>query len=141
MKLRRVYNKHIPLKGFVAFTLFPWVFIREDLRQKYTPTVNRHENIHAVQQIEVFVFGVMLAVFMLYSGCEWWSLLPLPLFFWLYILEWIIKLPFCNWNLDKTYHSISFEQEAYYHQGKIEYILLRDDYAWVKYIFKFYKKK
>ena len=30
MKLKVVYNKYIPLKGFVALTLWPWIFVRKE---------------------------------------------------------------------------------------------------------------
>lgn len=117
MKLKRVYCKHFPFSGYLALTLYPWVFIREGARQRYTPTVNRHETTHALQQIELL-----------------WLL-----FFILYGLEWLIKIPFCKFNTHDAYKSISFEQEAYTNQGKVDYNKKRRHYAWVKYVFKLYK--
>lgn len=118
MKLKRVYCKHFPFAGYKALTFCPWVFIRESAKQRYTPTTNRHEMIHALQQLELV-----------------WVL-----FFLLYGLEWFIKLFFCNFNAHKAYRSISFEQEAYYNQGNVNYNKERKHYAWVKYIFKLYNK-
>ena len=114
MKLIKVYNNIIPWRGFIALTLYPWVFIREELRSKYTPTVNRHETTHGLQQLETL-----------------WLL-----FFIIYGLEYIIKLPLCCFDFDRAYKSISFEQEAYANQGKVNYNNERKHYAWIKYIFK-----
>ena len=47
MTLKRVYNNIIPFKGYKAITFYPWVFIRESARQRYTDTVDRHETTHA----------------------------------------------------------------------------------------------
>ena len=114
MKLKRVYSSIIPFKRYLAMTVFPWVFIREELRSKYTPTVNRHETTHGLQQLET---------------------LWLP-FFIIYGLEYIIKLPLCCFGFDRAYKSISFEQEAFDNQGKVNYNNERKHYAWIKYIFK-----
>lgn len=118
MKLKRIYCNHFPLKDYISLAVCPWVFIREDKRSKYTPTVNRHEMTHALQQIEtLYLF-----------------------FFIIYGLEYAIKLPICKFNTDRTYRSISFEQEARFNQGKVKYNKERKHYAWVKYIFMLYNK-
>ena len=114
MKLKRVYCKHFPFSGYLALTWCPWVFIREGVRQRYTPTVNRHETTHAYQQLE----------------CLW------VLFFAWYLIEWFIKIPICFFVGKDAYRSISFEQEAYANQGKVDYNKSRKHYAWMKYIFK-----
>ncbi len=114
MKLKRVYSNIIPFSGYIAMTVFPWVFIRKDLSQKYTPTANRHELTHAYQQLE----------------CLW------VLFFVWYVIEWFIKIPICYFTCKNAYRSISFEQEAYDNQGKVDYNKSRRHYAWMKYIFK-----
>ena len=117
MKLKRVYCKHFPFSGYLALTWCPWVFIREGARQRYTPTVNRHETTHGLQQIEtLWIFFLLI-----------------------YGLEYIIKA-LCTLSWDKGYKSISFEQEAYANQGKVNYNKERKHYAWVKYIFKLYNK-
>jgi hypothetical protein len=53
----------------------------------------------------------------------------------IYCLEWVIKLPFCRFNADRAYRSISFEQEAYEHQEEIYYNDVRRHFAWTKYLF------
>ena len=117
MELKRVYCKHFPFAGYKAFTLCPWVFIREKAKQRYTPTCHRHETTHALQQIETL-----------------WVL-----FFIIYGLEYVIKLC-CCFNTDKAYRSVSFEQEAYATQGKVDYNDNRKHYAWIKYVFTLYNK-
>ena len=65
----------------------------------------------------------------------------------LYLLEWVIKIPF-SWFYKKkkygrtiskvAYRSISFEQEAFYNQYDYDYLNKRKRFAWVKYIFTMY---
>lgn len=40
-----------------------------------------------------------------------------------------------------AYRDISFEQEAYYHEEDMKYLKNRKHYAWIKYLFKTYKRK
>ena len=113
MKIKVAYNKYIPLKGFVALTLWPWIIVRESERKKFTPRVERHEGTHARQQIEcLFV-----------------------LFLIIYCLEWVIKIPLCKFDTNRAYMSISFEQEAYDHQDEIYYNDVRRYFAWLRYLF------
>lgn len=111
MKLKVVYNKYIPLKGFVALTLWPWIFVRKSA--KFTPMAKRHEETHARQQIECLFVGFLI----------------------IYCLEWIIKDVLCGFDSDRSYRSISFEQEAYEHQEEIYYNDVRRHYAWLRYLF------
>lgn len=113
MKLRVLYTKHIPLKGFVALTLWPWIFVREEKSAKFTPMMKRHEVTHAHQQLECLFVG----------------------FLFIYCLEWLVKMWICLFDLDRAYRSISFEQEAYEHQDEIYYNNVRRHYAWLKYLF------
>lgn len=117
MTLKKVYSKHFPFEGYIALTFYPWEFIRKDLKDKYTPTTDRHETIHGHQQVETL-----------------WLL-----FFILYSFEYIIKLFVCGFNHKKAYHSISFEQEAYANEKNENYLNKRHSYAWVKYVFSISK--
>lgn len=135
MDMEVVYRKHFPFKGFTALTIFQFVFVRKDRVEKFTAKVERHENTHALQQIELTIVGLILATISLILGYGWWSLLFLPLFFWIYGLEWLIKLPFCKFDTLRAYMSISTEQEAYEHQDEIGYNHVRKHYAFAKYIF------
>ena len=117
MKLKEVYNNIIPFKGYIALTLYPWVFIRNEYKKKYTSKVKRHEETHGFQQIEtMWIFFLII-----------------------YILEYIIK-SICLLSFKKGYRSISFEQEAYINQDNKDYNTQRKHYAWIKYIFSLYNK-
>lgn len=112
MKLKKVYSKHFPPSGYIALTFYPWLFIREKARDRFTPKAERHETTHAYQQIEtLWVFFLLI-----------------------YGLEYLLKLIF-TFSTDKAYESISFEQEAYEHEDEIGYNNVRKHYAWIKYVF------
>ena len=110
--MKVIINKIVPIKGFDAMTVYPFIFARKEL-DKY---VINHEYIHGEQQKELVII----------------------LFYVLYCLEYIIKLCI-TLNFDRAYYSISFEQEAYYKQNKLNYIRERTHYHWIKYIFKLWK--
>lgn len=114
MQLKQVYNNYIPFKGYIALTIYPWVFIRKDLKKKYIKKVERHETTHALQQLETLWVG----------------------FFILYILEYLIKFILCKFNHKKAYYSISFEQESFMHELQIKYNSNRPKYEWCKYLLK-----
>ena len=113
MKIEVIYSKHIPLKGFMALTLWPWIFVRNENSSKFTPKSKRHEITHALQQVECLFLPFLL----------------------LYCLEWLIKVPFCGFDCKLAYKSISFEQEAYEHMEEVYYNDVRRHYAWIKFIF------
>lgn len=111
--MKKIYCKHFPQKGFKAITVWPFVFVREDCKRVFVDKDERHETTHALQQIEC-----LFLLFLLVYG-----------------LEWIIKLPFCKFDREKAYYSVSFEQEAYEHQAEIGYNNVRKHYAWLRYVF------
>ena len=104
-----IYNNIIPLKGFKALTVWPFIFVRKGAR--YTEVDDHHENIHCEQQKE------MLVVF----------------FFLWYIIEWLIRLIQYR-NATTAYKNISFEREAYYHQAEAGYLEIRKPYSFIKFI-------
>lgn len=108
-----IYDKNIPLKGFKAMTIWPFIFVRSDMRGYFTKKDERHETTHALQQVECLLLPFLL----------------------LYCLEWILKLPFCKFSWKRSYMSISFEQEAYEHQDEFGYNNVRKHYSWFKYLF------
>lgn len=118
MKLKRVYSTIIPFKGYLAITIFPWIFIRKELKSKYTEEVHRHETTHGYQQLE---------------------LLWLLFFVW-YVVEWFLKIPFCGFSGKRAYKSISFEREAFDHENDADYNDNRKHYAWVKKVFRVKKR-
>lgn len=135
MELKKIYSEHFPLKGFTATTIFPFVFVRTDRVWNFTAKAERHETTHALQQIELAIVGLILATISLIFGYGWWSLLFLPLFFWLYALEFLVKLPFCKFDTLRAYMSISTEQEAYEHQDEFGYNNVRKHFAFSKFLF------
>ena len=130
--MKKVYSKYFPVKGYLAMTFWPWIIIRKDQKDKFDATAERHENTHGLQQVEVTLVGIVIAIVLLILGCEWYSLIPLGLFFEWYCLEYIIKAIFTS----KAYYSISFEQEAYDHEEEVYYNEVRKHFAWMRYIFK-----
>ena len=132
--VKTVVNKFLPFKGFVAMTVWPFIFIRKDKELKFVDKVKRHEYIHVYQQIECLLVGVVLVFLMLITGCEWWSLIPLGLFFELYAVEWIIKGLINFGNSRKAYRSISFEREAFENQENPDWLDDRPKFYWIKYV-------
>ena len=121
--LKIVYNKFIPFKDYYAITLFDRMVIRED-RKKEPLKKNyiNHESIHQAQSRD---FGI--------GFCGYF------IFYFLYLLEWILKLPWGLFGYD-SYKSISFEQEAYNREYDYTYLDKRKRFYWLKYIFKVVKK-
>lgn len=86
------------------------IFVREGAR--VTVNTIRHESIHLRQQKEMLVV----------------------LFFLWYGFEWLIRLIQYR-NTITAYKNISFEREAYSHQGEIDYLDKRKPYSFVKYVY------
>lgn len=126
-----VYNNIIPFKGYSALTIWPILFIRKD--EKATAKLLRHELTHAYQQREMFFVAAGFMAVSLVLGCGWWSLLWLPLFYWWYLMEWIVRL--CIYGNARTaYKNIAFEREAKKNENNINYNKERCSFAWVGYI-------
>lgn len=137
MKARLVFNKIIPFKGFKAITIWPLVFVRSDA-SKFTDKDKRHETTHLEQQLEVMVVAAIIAVSLsLADVISWWWCFVIPVSFYLiYVLEWIIRIPFCGFDSRLAYYNISTEQEAYLHEDDLSYNYERKRFAWVRYLFK-----
>ena len=123
--MKIIYNSIIPFKGFMCINLFGILFVRKKYEGKIFKYIINHESIHTEQMKEMgYIF-----------------------FYILYVIEWLIKIPF-SWfykqpkNHSKikkiAYKSISFEQEAYYNQYNYDYLTKRKRYNWIKRIFKMY---
>ena len=133
--MKIIPNSILPLKGFVAMTVWPFVFVRKEYANKLPRAVLRHEEIHGEQQRELLTLGFVVASILAVLGCGWWSLLSLPLFFWLYIMEWLVKCVVFR-NAKTAYKNISFEREAYANQSLPGYVDERAPMAWIDYIFE-----
>ncbi len=119
-------NRLLPPKPYSALTLGPLVLLRKGA--KLTPTLLRHENIHWRQCMELLLIGFYI-----------W-----------YVAEWLIRL--CqeltprrrkalqgtlagtNSPIQRAYLRISFEREAYAHQGHPNYLRHRRAWAFLRYL-------
>ncbi len=132
MKAKVIFNDTIPFSGFIAMTVWPFIFVRNQAASRYNVVANNHEHIHAEQQKEMLLVGVVLAaVGYIFVGL--WAILLLPVFFWWYILEWLFRI--CQYrNTKKAYRNISFEREAYANETNLTYNTARKRLAWTKYL-------
>jgi hypothetical protein len=80
-------------------------------KQRLSPSEWRHEHIHTLQQRELLFVG----------------------FFIWYILEWLVRLLQYR-NATQAYFNISFEREAYAHEGDKDYGQQRRHYASFAYL-------
>lgn len=135
MKTWLVFNDIIPFKGFLSMCLWPFIFVRNSVASHYNVVANNHEHIHAEQQVEMLAVGIALAVSAFLIGCGLWSLLALPLFLWLYCLEWVFRLVQYR-DTHTAYRNISFEREAYTNEKDLGYLTNRKRFAWVHYLRK-----
>lgn len=101
-------NKFLPFKGFLCLNLFGLVLVRKGWKHAVRDIDLNHERIHTAQMREL-------------------GYIP---FYILYLLEWLIRLPFKG----NAYRNISFEKEAYLHQSDPSYLKDRKHYAWRKYL-------
>ena len=107
--MKVVRNSILPLKGFKALTLWPFIFVRKGARMDAATL--RHEEIHGEQQKEMLVVGFYL-----------W-----------YAVEWIVRVLVCL-ECHMAYRMVSFEQEAYWNEGDERYFEKRRHYAWIRYL-------
>ena len=108
--MKVIYNKYLPLKGYVAINLFGLVFARKDFKPLSKVTEN-HERIHTAQMRELlFVF-----------------------FYLWYVIEWVIRL-FQYRDREEAYLNMSFEREAYRKQKDLSYLKYRKKYEFRKYL-------
>ena len=132
MKTKVIFNDTIPFKGFIAMCLWPFIFVRNNAASHYNTVANNHEHIHAEQQKEMLLVGVVLAAIG-YVFVGLWALLFVPLFFWWYGIEYLYRL--CQYrDTKKAYHSISTEREAYANEKDLTYLTNRRRFAWTKYL-------
>lgn len=135
MKLKKIYCRYIPAKGYIAIMILIWMVVRQEYRDSEPWFVENHENTHLKQEIELGAVGAVIGLVMLAYGMGWWSALPLFLFYWWYGVEFVVKLPFCRFNVSRTYMSVSLEREAYAYHFDKSYLERRRHFAWIKYIF------
>ena len=132
MKTKVIFNDTIPFSGFIAMTVWPFIFVRNKAASRYNVVANNHEHIHAEQQKEMLLVGIVLAAIG-YVFVGLWALLFVPLFFWWYGIEYLYRL--CQYrNTKKAYRNISTEREAYANEKDLTYLTNRRRFAWIKYL-------
>ncbi|PIE48882.1 MAG: hypothetical protein CSA39_05460 [Flavobacteriales bacterium] len=103
-------SKFLIPKNYTGMAVYPFIFLKNKSLTDNWALIN-HERIHLKQQLE------MLWVF----------------FFIWYVLEFCLNLIiYRNWK--KAYKNISFEKEAYTHEGNPNYLNDRKLWAFLKYL-------
>ncbi|MEN1783744.1 MAG: hypothetical protein AAGF77_01280 [Bacteroidota bacterium] len=105
-----VVFKHAFRKNYVGLSLWPLIIVKEAIHKKDQVLIN-HEKIHLRQQLELMV---------------------LPFYLW-YFIEWFWKSVWYG-NTYLAYQNISFEREAYAHEGNLDYFKMRKPYAFLGYL-------
>lgn len=126
--------KWFPFAGYKAITIWPFIIVRSSAYWNFSEYDENHEKIHGAQQLEMLLLGAMLAVGLLLRGCGWWSLLALPLFFWWYGIEFLIRYVCYKFNWNKAYRNVAFEKEAYANQMYLDYLSERRLMEWIEYM-------
>ncbi len=103
-------SKYIIPKNYTGLAVYPFIFLKNKSLSDNWVLIN-HERIHLKQQKE------LLWIF----------------FFLWYIIEFLFHLvKLRDWN--KAYHNISFEKEAYDHEGNPNYLKDRKAWSFTKYL-------
>ena len=125
--MKIIRNNIIPFPGFKAINLFGVLFVRSNA--KIDDATLNHEAIHSRQFTELMILFAIASVFV-----RWWLPLFAPLFFYVwYAVEWLIHLiRFRSTYI--AYRRISFEREAYTHQGDVNYLPKRTWFSFLNYI-------
>ena len=105
--MKVVYNNIIPFKGFKCINLFGVMFVRNGCFMSEKDF--NHEAIHTAQMKE------MLYVF----------------FYLWYFVEWLLELFTYG---SKSYHTNTFEREAFENEKDLTYLSNRRRFAWWKYM-------
>lgn len=107
------------------------VFTRKQV-EEITIKTKRHEQIHTIQQYEIFGAAALISLVLCNIWASWWYLLgviALPLA--LYVLAWLIELALPPY--DSAYKDSPFEREAYANDTNSDYFVTRPLFAWIKY--------
>lgn len=135
--MKIIFNNTIPFKGFKAIALWPWVFVRNECKSRFTAIDSNHEYIHLRQQKEMAVTGFILALIAIICRLSWYySLLFVPIFFIWYGVEWFLRWIWYGFSQNEAYRNVCFEQEAYSNENNLDYLRTRKHFSFVRYLFK-----
>lgn len=122
--MKIIRNKYIPFPGFKAINLFGVLFVKNNA--KIDDVTINHEAIHSRQFVELMALSAVVLVII-----QWWLIIFSPLAFYVwYAIEWLIRL----FKKGNAYRKISFEREAYTHQGDFSYLKGRRLFDFLRYI-------
>ena len=127
----KITNILIPFRGFIALTVWPFVFVRKDMEDKYDRIADNHEAIHGEQQKEMLAVGGILAGILGMVTMSWWCLALAPAYILWYLMEWMLRAVFGGRH---PYKNISFEREAYDNERDMLYLDYRTPFRWMKYL-------
>ncbi len=119
-----VKNNILPPKGYNAIAIFPFIFIRKDV--KITDRLINHEKIHLKQEsVLILISMYVLVPIILYLSLTWWLLLlSYSTFYILYSIFYLIY----------GYKNNPFEKEAYENDDNLNYLDGINLFAWFKYL-------
>jgi Ca2+/Na+ antiporter len=123
----------IPLKGYIAISVWPFVFARKDAHDLTEVDIN-HKSIHCRQQIEFMIISALvigILVLAVHLSLWWFLLVPFIFYIW-YGIEYFIRFVICGDN-KKAYRGIAVEQEAYVNEDNLSYLKTRKWFAWIRY--------
>ena len=73
-KMFIVRNTLIPFPGYIAVTLWPFIFVRRKAWPRFTDDTLRHERIHGLQQVELLMVGAALTAILMSMAKAIWTL-------------------------------------------------------------------
>ena len=116
--------------------------ISKRTQDRITKETENHEFIHMVQYWVCFALGAVLAIPLVYF-CSWWfALLPVVLYYLLYVIEAGVSFVHHFFSTkkknpaaaaDKAYRNSAMEIEAYENEGNFEYLMTRPWWANFRY--------
>lgn len=135
--MKIIRNTIIPFKGYVAMTVWPFLFIRTDAKRSFSDIDMNHESIHARQQIETtVVFAALFSTVVFILDLNPWLLLLIPFAYYiLYFGEFVLRLLIFG-EQRTAYRNISAEQEAFSNEMNPKYLDGRKLFAHLKYMFR-----
>jgi hypothetical protein len=123
----KIINKLSVFMSIAGIALYPFIIMREKYKDGGDTTgwmktyliqrgkeIKNHELIHFAQAEELLIIG----------------------FYFLYVLEFLIKLLIFKGNYNSAYLAISFEREAKENDQNFNYLQERKKYNWVRRILK-----
>lgn len=120
--------KALLFEGYSTIAIGWFVFSKLD---KLPQRVKTHETIHALQWTEVTSVTFVLLSLFSWAISPYWLLISPLVYYIIYVIEWLMRLPFGD-----AYRNIYFEREAFENHDNYKYLCERELFAWLKLINK-----